>query len=269
MTTGQTIYECRKRAGMTQEELAEKLGVSRQAVSKWESDAAFPETDNILELCKLFHISADALLFGKENGAEQEDKAEASCNEPSAAPEADGKGVTWGLIPHAGKYCFEYVSRRRFLGLPLLHVHFGAGLCRAHGVFAFGNFASGFVSAGFFSAGFFSVGLFAVGLLALGNFVMGCLALGSIAAGILAFGAVTIGMIAYGAVAIGNVAIGAMAIGQYAVGDWAQGFLAVARTTANGTHVFYVPEMIGELTAFAEELPKWASRLVLRAASSF
>ena len=44
MTTGQKIYECRKNAGLTQEELAEKLGVSRQAVSKWESDAAFPET---------------------------------------------------------------------------------------------------------------------------------------------------------------------------------------------------------------------------------
>ena len=47
MTTGQRIYEARKKAGMTQEELADRLGVSRQAVSKWESDAAYPETDKI------------------------------------------------------------------------------------------------------------------------------------------------------------------------------------------------------------------------------
>ncbi len=64
MTTGQKIYECRKRGGMTQEELADRLGVSRQAVSKWEQDAAFPETEKVLELCRLFHFSSDELLFG-------------------------------------------------------------------------------------------------------------------------------------------------------------------------------------------------------------
>ena len=67
MTTGQKIYECRKAAGMTQEELADRLGVTRQAVSKWEQDIAFPETDKVLEMCKLFSVSADELLFGREN----------------------------------------------------------------------------------------------------------------------------------------------------------------------------------------------------------
>ncbi len=43
MTTGEIIFEYRKKAGLTQEELADRLGVSRQAVSKWEQDAAFPE----------------------------------------------------------------------------------------------------------------------------------------------------------------------------------------------------------------------------------
>ena len=78
MTTGEIIFEYRKKASLTQEELADKLGVSRQAVSKWEQDAAFPETEKILELCKLFSISADELLFGRKNagassaGAERE-----------------------------------------------------------------------------------------------------------------------------------------------------------------------------------------------------
>lgn len=66
MTTGQKIYACRKAAGMTQEELAQQLNVSRQAVSKWEADGAFPETEKILALCRLFSISADELLFGDE-----------------------------------------------------------------------------------------------------------------------------------------------------------------------------------------------------------
>lgn len=47
---------------MTQEELAEKMGVSRQTISKWELDATYPEMDKILELCQLFSCSMDQLI---------------------------------------------------------------------------------------------------------------------------------------------------------------------------------------------------------------
>ena len=47
---------------MSQEDLAFKLGVSRQAVSKWESGAAYPETEKIVAICKLFDCSLDELL---------------------------------------------------------------------------------------------------------------------------------------------------------------------------------------------------------------
>lgn len=56
MTTGQKIYELRKSARITQEQFAEKLEVSRQAVSKWESDAAYPETDKIIKIAELFGV---------------------------------------------------------------------------------------------------------------------------------------------------------------------------------------------------------------------
>lgn len=65
MTTGEKIYNLRKQARITQEEFADKMEVTRQAVSKWESDATYPETDKIIKIAELFGVSCDYLL--KEN----------------------------------------------------------------------------------------------------------------------------------------------------------------------------------------------------------
>ncbi|MBQ7333296.1 MAG: helix-turn-helix transcriptional regulator [Clostridia bacterium] len=62
MTLGEKIYEKRKEAGFTQESLAEKLGVSPQAVSKWENDASCPDIALLPKLAKLFETSVDELL---------------------------------------------------------------------------------------------------------------------------------------------------------------------------------------------------------------
>ena len=70
MTTGQKIYELRKSARITQEQFAEKLEVSRQAVSKWESDTAYPETDKIIKIAELFGVSCDYLLKDGVEAAE-------------------------------------------------------------------------------------------------------------------------------------------------------------------------------------------------------
>ena len=56
------LYELRKQNKMSQEELAEKLGVSRQAVSKWERAEASPTTDSLILLAQLYNISLDELL---------------------------------------------------------------------------------------------------------------------------------------------------------------------------------------------------------------
>ena len=62
MIMADKIMELRKKNGWSQEELAEKLGVSRQAVSKWESAQSAPDTQRILEMSRIFGVSTDYLL---------------------------------------------------------------------------------------------------------------------------------------------------------------------------------------------------------------
>ena len=69
------LYELRRASGMSQEELAEKLGVSRQAVSKWESGATQPELSKLIELSKLYSVSVDELL-SLEHAKPEQDAAE-------------------------------------------------------------------------------------------------------------------------------------------------------------------------------------------------
>ena len=66
MTLGEKIKELRKKANISQEELAEKIGVSRQAVTKWESDAGLPDLENLKSIATLFNISIDELLDYKK-----------------------------------------------------------------------------------------------------------------------------------------------------------------------------------------------------------
>ena len=62
MSFGENLKNVRKQRGITQEELAEILGVSRQAISKWESDNGYPETEKLLLLSKTLNISLDYLM---------------------------------------------------------------------------------------------------------------------------------------------------------------------------------------------------------------
>lgn len=62
MTMGEKILKLRKARLWNQEDLAEQIGVTRQAVSRWESDSAKPDADKVIALCDLFGISADYLL---------------------------------------------------------------------------------------------------------------------------------------------------------------------------------------------------------------
>ena len=64
MSIRKNLEYLRKQKKLSQEELAYKLGVSRQAVSKWESGAAFPETEKMMSICKIFDCSLDDLING-------------------------------------------------------------------------------------------------------------------------------------------------------------------------------------------------------------
>ena len=67
MTIGQKIVKLRNAMGISQEELSETLGVSRQSVSKWEMDQALPQIDKVLQMSEFFSVSTDELLMDKMN----------------------------------------------------------------------------------------------------------------------------------------------------------------------------------------------------------
>lgn len=94
--TADRLCTLRKEHNLSQEELAEKLGVSRQAVSKWERSEASPDTDNLIELAHIYGISLDELINGdeaieliKESKVEEEEEIK-----PDYRYEDDGYVVT-------------------------------------------------------------------------------------------------------------------------------------------------------------------------------
>ena len=74
MKFGDKLIQLRKKNGLSQEELASKLNVSRQSVSKWESNNTYPETDKIVQICNLFDCRMDDLINDKINDIEQIDR---------------------------------------------------------------------------------------------------------------------------------------------------------------------------------------------------
>ena len=66
MSIAERLQELRKQSGYSQEQVAEMLGLSRQAISKWESGQGKPEIDNIVKLTEIYNVSADYILLGAE-----------------------------------------------------------------------------------------------------------------------------------------------------------------------------------------------------------
>ena len=105
MILADKIIDLRKKAGWSQEELADKLGVSRQSVSKWEGAQSIPDMNKILQLSELFGVSTDYLL---------KDSLEAP--EPLAVPEdADSEGATFVSMEEANAFlAYKAESAPRF-----------------------------------------------------------------------------------------------------------------------------------------------------------
>lgn len=93
MTTGEKIAALRREKGLSQEALGEKLGLSRQAVSKWEADQAMPTMDNLVELSRLFGVPVDTLLRPDEPLPNKEQKPPDGVN---IAP--DGFKITYSPV---------------------------------------------------------------------------------------------------------------------------------------------------------------------------
>lgn len=80
MTFGEKLQLLRKSKGWTQEQLSAQINISRQALSKWESGAAMPDTENVIRLSRLFTVSTDYLLL------DEYDQPVQSCTEKDYAP---------------------------------------------------------------------------------------------------------------------------------------------------------------------------------------
>ena len=233
MTLGEKLSKLRKEYNYTQEQLADILGVSRQSISKWESDIAYPETDKLVKMGRIFECSMDYLL--------NEDVTEKQATQPTE------KESIWDIFK---KQFHERKSEKMLLGMPLYHIgknahgFFAVGL-KARGVFSIGLLSRGIVSFGLFSLGVISIGVLSLGLICAGVLSFGVLAAGSIALGLFAAGAISVGLITFGALSVGCFSTGALAIGKYAaVGDHAYGMIAIGKSAAEGS----VYSHIGDLT---------------------
>ena len=69
MDIAERLQDLRKKAGYSQEQVAEMLGISRQAVSKWESGQGKPDIENIIKLTEVYSVSADYILLGTEKAS--------------------------------------------------------------------------------------------------------------------------------------------------------------------------------------------------------
>ena len=117
-TLGRRIQEGRKAAELSQEALGERLGVSRQAVSKWEADAAIPELENLIAMSRIFGVTVGCLL-----GVEEAAKTDREDQSPT--PEMD-----WSRIETlAAKYSQERRERERKWTRRLAVLGGGAGVC--------------------------------------------------------------------------------------------------------------------------------------------
>ena len=102
MTIADRIQSLRKQKGMSQEELADRVGVSRQAVSKWESEQANPDIDKIVIMSDIFDVTTDYLLKGIEPVKSDDHKTMADVIDQKVLTEKNGRraktALKWFLI---------------------------------------------------------------------------------------------------------------------------------------------------------------------------
>lgn len=252
MEFSEKLTSLRRQRGLSQEALGDLVGVSRQAISKWETGQTTPETGKLIELARVFEISTDELLGLSVNGGQT-----------SAEPAVN---LSVG---------YEYRSPREFFGLPLVHINLGRGRGRqARGIIAVGNSAVGLVAMGFAASGLVSVGCASCGLISLGCLAAGLAAFGSVAAGPIAVGAIAVGIYAVGGLAVGQYALGGAAIGSdFAYGGYASAKIAIG-DACSGAHPFplkmkgleWSPSDVLALTDAARlPVPRWLLKLLLGA----
>lgn len=120
------LADRRRAAGFTQEELAEKLGVSRQAVSKWECSESSPDTDNLISLARLYDVSLDDLLYADVERGEASEKSNVDDDADAGeeVTDADGDAHT-GAGADDGATTSRKGDGTTHIGLDGIHVEDG------------------------------------------------------------------------------------------------------------------------------------------------
>ncbi len=216
----------RKKLGMSQEQLADRLGITRQSVSKWEAGSSMPEISKLIAISELFGVSLDYLLKDYQD----EDLCQSRSYGKNTVDENNEENARLEKkVDELARYIrgYEYTSKTRIAGIPLVSIRFSRQLGRegvAKGIIAIGNIAIGVVSLGACSFGIISFGATAIGLLSIGAFAFGLAAWGALAVGVLACGATAVGYYSAGSAAIGKeIAAGVYASGKTAIGETVKG----------------------------------------------
>lgn len=118
MTLGEKIQKCRKNGKMSQEGLASRLGVSRQAVSKWELNESVPDTENVIRLERIFQVSVDYLLKNEI----EEDEVKVEINRDDDIVKRSKLHVGWGIYVVAAVLFLVWSYQRNMIGTGIIWV---------------------------------------------------------------------------------------------------------------------------------------------------
>lgn len=244
MTFAEKLIELRKSRGWSQEELGDKLGVTRQTVSKWELGSTTPEMEKIAAMSELFSITTDELIKGTA-------PQQATISEDKIPENAEVI-----IVEKHHRIGFEYKSERTWHGLPLVHINLRG---TAEGVFAVGLAAKGIVAIGLAALGVIPIGFAALGILAIGGlFALGVISTAALSAGIISLGGISIGVFSLGGLSAGWFSFGGFSVGKYVFGGYANGDIAIGGTArgiiaagsnAEGEFVFNPPVSAEEFRA--------------------
>ncbi len=206
MDIGKNILKLRKKQGLSQEQLAEKMGVTRQTISNWELGESSPDLKQAKELSKIFNISLDKLVDNIED-----------------------------VHSNNSNSGYEYISKTKIKGIPLVHINIGyyRDIRTAKGIIAIGNIAKGIIAFGGIAMGLFTLGGISIGLISLGALTLGLLlSIGGLSLGSIAIGGIAVGLFSTGGMSIGLYSFGGIAVAKHvAAGDYACGYIAI------GNHV--------------------------------
>ncbi len=263
MTLGEKIYSLRVKNGLSQEAFGEKLGVSRQSVSKWETDQSVPELDKIVMISELFTVTTDYLLKesaaepasgqwkgttaaggpGQWNGASTAAGGSGQWNGVSTAAEGFGQWTkasgaeqasdVWGESSDTEQDAYECRGRavvKRGFSYEYKSKRSWRGMPLVHVNIGFGRSAKGVIAIGLAAKGIVAIGLAGLGVITLAPVGIGLL----LSAGIVAIGGIALGDFAIGVVAIGAFCVGIFSMGALAVGQFSFGAIAIGQQVAVG-----------------------------------